>query len=139
MERHTALCALAMLRVVAIRARLEEQASGPTQTQTLTGPPSSIPEPDTQARARHPDETRIPIADAPTPCHPDQPCPAHLGWIRLSLAETLRLINVMTAHISAAGKQFLLDWSTWRREHQAIARWYHRRARLALTTAGSHP
>jgi SRSO17 transposase len=145
LERHAALCALAMLRVVAIRGRLEEQASGPTQT--LTGPPSSTAgptagptaEPDTQAPARHPDETRIPIADAATPCHPDQPCPAHLGWIRLSLAETLRLINVMTAHISAAGKQFLLDWSTWRREHQAIARWYHRRARLALATAGTHP
>ena len=55
----------------------------------------------------------------------------------MSLAETLRLINVIRSHISAAGKQFLLDWSTWRREHQAIARWYHRRARLALATAGS--
>jgi hypothetical protein len=142
-ERHAVLCGLAMLRVNAIRARLEEQVSGPDPTQIPTGSPSSTGgptrEPDTQAPSRHPDETRIPIADAPTPCHPDQPCPPRLGCIRLSLAETLRLINVIRAHVSAARKQFLLGWSTWRREHQAIARWHHRRARLALVSAGSHP
>jgi hypothetical protein len=51
--------------------------------------------------------------------------------IPLTIAEIKRLFNAATARTPSL--EHTAHWSTWRRRHQARARWYHRRARL--TTA----
>jgi SRSO17 transposase len=61
---------------------------------------------------------------APPPVRPGQPPPADPGMIPLTVAEIARLLAQPpppghTAH-----------WLTWRRRHQARARWYHQRTRL---------
>jgi len=153
-QRHAALCGMAMLKATMVRTRLDhlDQAAPPPADAT-DGParpeptPQAIPEPATTGRNR-PTTNRppppakvdhdcpIPTGDAPLPHRADQECPPDIGCIRLSLAETLRLINIARSQISQAGKQFLLRWSVRRRRHQAIARWHHRRTRIAATSAG---
>jgi hypothetical protein len=136
LHHHTALCGLAMLKANALRARLENTAAlacdtdtPPTQdiptTQTNPTPPTPGRSSDTH------DEVMIPRGDSPVPVRPDQPRPADIGHIRLTLNETLRLVGIVNAGLSRAWMMFHLRWSRWRRRHQAIARWYHWRARLA--------
>ena len=79
----------------------------------------------------------IPCGDSLIPVHSDQPCPADIGYIRLTLNETLRLVGIAHAGLSRTRMAFHLRWSRWRRRHQAIARWHHWRARL--TTAQAAP
>ena len=78
---------------------------------------------------------RIPLGDAPVPAYPGQPRPRLLGLIRLSVTETARLARLAADHtaglLTRARLAFRLRWSTWRRRHQAAARWYHHAARLA--------
>ena len=78
-----------------------------------------------------PEECLIPLGDAAVPHLADEECPQDIGCIRLSVAETLRLVSIVRSGATAARKQIMLRWSMWRRRHQAIARWHHRRARLA--------
>jgi hypothetical protein len=80
------------------------------------------------------DQCLIPLGDAAIPHLADEERPPDIGCIRLSLAETLRLVNIARSQAGAARKQVLLRWSTWRRRHQAVARWHHRRARLAIAS-----
>ena len=65
---------------------------------------------------------------APPAARPGQPPPADPGMIPLTTAEIARLLAQPpppghTAH-----------WLTWRRRHQARARWYHQRTRLTPNT-----
>jgi SRSO17 transposase len=63
---------------------------------------------------------------APPPVRPDERPPADPGMIPLTVPEITRLLTTRPArpgHIE--------HWSTWRRCHQARARWHHQRARLA--------
>jgi len=62
---------------------------------------------------------------APAPSRPDQPPPADFGMIPLTVPETGRLLTYPPPPGSAA------HWLDWRRRHQARARWYHQRTRLA--------
>ncbi len=62
---------------------------------------------------------------APAPVLPDQPPPADLGMIPLTVPETARLLS-HPPPTSSAG-----HWLDWRRHHQACSRWYHQRTRLA--------
>ena len=65
---------------------------------------------------------------APPPVRPGQPPPADPGMIPLSVAETARLLAQPAPPGHAA------HWLTWRRRHQARARWYHQRTRLTSNT-----
>jgi hypothetical protein len=77
------------------------------------------------------------LGEPATPRFADERCPQDVGCIRLSMAETHRLVNLTKSHMFAVTTEFLLRWSMWRRRHQAVARWHHRRARL--TAAATSP
>jgi hypothetical protein len=66
-------------------------------------------------------------AQAPPPVRPGQPPPAGPGMIPLTVAEIARLLS----HPAPSGRAGY--WLDWRRRHQALARWYHQRTRLAAT------
>lgn len=140
---HTALCGLAMLKATALRAYLENTTAFPSTPTAFSSPPTEdIPGLRTRlfppAHDRSPesrDEVTIPLSDSPVPVLPDQPCPPNIGYIRLTLNETLRLVGIAHAELSKARMAFHLRWSRWRRRHQAIARWHHYRARLAAPAA----
>jgi len=61
----------------------------------------------------------------PPPVRPDQPPPASLDVIPLTVPEIARLLARPAPPGHAA------YWLDWRRHHQALARWYHQRTRLA--------
>jgi hypothetical protein len=65
----------------------------------------------------------------PTPTSPTEPPPADLGLIPLTVVEVKRLFNLATR--AWRSTEHYLYWSWWRRRHQARARWYHHRTRLA--------
>jgi SRSO17 transposase len=66
---------------------------------------------------------------APPPAQPDQAPPAEPGMIPLTVAEIKRLINAVTPITRSF--PHTAHWIAWRRRHQARARWFHKRARLA--------
>jgi hypothetical protein len=68
----------------------------------------------------------------PPPVRPDQPPPADLGMIPLTVPETGRLLAALDSRPSPPGHT--AHWSRWRRRHQARSRWYHQRTRLARDT-----
>jgi SRSO17 transposase len=61
---------------------------------------------------------------APPPVRPGQAPPADTGMIALTTAEIARLL---TRHAPPGAA---VHWLTFRRRHQARARWYHQRTRL---------
>jgi SRSO17 transposase len=63
------------------------------------------------------------------PASPDDLPPADPGLIPLTVAEVKRLLNAATTRPRPAWHAAW--WSRWRRRHQARARWFHKRARLA--------
>jgi SRSO17 transposase len=67
---------------------------------------------------------------APPPASPGQPPPASTGMIPLTVAEIARLLTAQLARASPPGHAAW--WLTWRRRHQALARWYHQRTRLTM-------
>jgi SRSO17 transposase len=66
---------------------------------------------------------------APPPVRPDQPPPADAGMIPLTVPEITRLLTAQPASPGPPGHPE--HWAGWRRRHQALARWYHQRTRLA--------
>jgi hypothetical protein len=71
-------------------------------------------------------------SQAPPPARPDQPPPADLGMIPLTVPEITRLLAIQPASPAMPGHAE--HWANWRRRHQARARWYHQRTRLARET-----
>jgi SRSO17 transposase len=67
---------------------------------------------------------------APPPVSPGQPPPARTGMIPLTIAEIARLLAAQLTRASPPGHAAY--WLTWRRRHQALARWYHQRTRLTM-------
>ena len=143
--RHTALAALAQLRDVAIRNALCGDI-------TLPAAPAAGSHNDAPADCTGQDNGRcddgdqaddadlgIPLGDAPVPARPGQLCPPGIGAVRLTVAETARLIRLARQHaaglITSARLAFHLRWSRWRRRHQARARWHHYATRLAAEAA----
>ena len=63
----------------------------------------------------------------PPPLWPGQPPPADLGMIPLTIPEITRLLSTPPAKQPGHAEH----WANWRRRHQARARWYHQRTRLA--------
>ena len=149
-QRHNALSGMAMLRANLIRQRVEQAAKSydeagpghagvPSETPDCPVQAASVISPSSVAarfpvEADEPDECLIPLGDAATPRFADEECPQDIGCIRLSVAETLRLVGIVRSQVTMARRQVLLRWSMWRRRHQAIARWHHRRARLTATS-----
>ncbi|GLW96395.1 hypothetical protein Misp02_04820 [Microtetraspora sp. NBRC 16547] len=83
-------------------------------------------------RRRHP----APVV----PCTSQDAPPDDYGLIALTVPEIRRLLTVfshvgtvVTPRVAALRREFELRWSTWRRRHQARARWHRYRRRLALT------
>lgn len=68
---------------------------------------------------------------APPPVRPDQPPPRDPGLVPLTVHEIQRLLAA--ALHRAKPDAHLEHWLTWRRRHQARARWFHYRARLNRT------
>jgi len=66
---------------------------------------------------------------APPPVRPDQPPPAEPGMIPLTIPEIKRLLAALT--IRPLPRWLVIHWDAWTRRHQARARWFHQRARLA--------
>ncbi len=79
----------------------------------------------TAAHARQ--ATTAPTTPPPTSPH-DIP-PTDTGLIPLTVVEVKRLINLLTRRWHDL--QHHLRWHLWRRRHQARARWFHQRTRLA--------
>jgi hypothetical protein len=69
---------------------------------------------------------------APPPARPGQPPPASPGMIPLTIPEISRLLAASLLRPSPPGHAW--HWLDWRRSHQARARWYHQRSRLAIPT-----
>jgi hypothetical protein len=64
----------------------------------------------------------------PPPVRPGQRPPADPGMIPLTVLEIARLLS------QSAPPGHTVYWLDWRRRHQALARWYHQRTRLASDT-----
>ncbi|MEU8343712.1 hypothetical protein AB0C74_18605 [Spirillospora sp. NPDC048832] len=67
---------------------------------------------------------------SPPPTSRDDVPPDDPGLIALTVAEVKRLVNLLARHWHGLGHH--LRWHLWRRRHQARARWFHQRTRLAL-------
>jgi SRSO17 transposase len=78
--------------------------------------------------------------DHPAPVLPTSPteeAPTDFGRIALTVTEARRLFQLFThllrdlpATLATRRMAFHLQWSTWRRRHQARARWHHYKRRL---------
>ncbi|MER5918451.1 IS701 family transposase [Streptomyces sp. NPDC001982] len=78
--------------------------------------------------------------DHPAPVLPTSPTtetPADFGRIALTVTEARRLFQLfthllrdLTPALATRRMDFHLQWSTWRRRHQARARWHHYKQRL---------
>lgn len=136
MQHHTALAGVAMLRANLIRERLsglpatprtageddrsdeEETAEvAPAENSKSSGKPSEF-------------DLQIPLGDSLVPYSADQERPEKIGCISLSVNEILRLVSIVSAEMSKAKMAFHIAWSKWRRQHQAIARWYRMQHRM---------
>jgi SRSO17 transposase len=65
----------------------------------------------------------------PPPASPGQAPPADPGMIPLTVPEIKRTLAALTARPRPPGH--VIHWDEWTRRHQARARWFHQRARLA--------
>jgi SRSO17 transposase len=66
---------------------------------------------------------------AAPPAAPDQAPPPEPGMIALTVPEIKRLLAALTTR--PPPPPAVIHWNTWTRRHQARARWFHKRARLA--------
>jgi hypothetical protein len=72
-------------------------------------------------------KTRAPAPILPT--SPDEDPPKDPGLIAFTVAEIKRLFILVTRQPHTDAHH--LNWTWWRRRHQARARWFHHRTRLA--------
>jgi SRSO17 transposase len=72
-------------------------------------------------------KTRAPAPILPT--SPDEKPPKDTGLIAFTVAEIKRLFILVTRRLHTDAHH--LRWTGWRRRHQARARWFHHRTRLA--------
>jgi SRSO17 transposase len=135
-QHHTALAGVAMLRANLIRERLgelpathrtagEDDGSNDEETGRMT-PAENIK---FSGKAGEPD-LQIPLGDSLVPHSADQDRPEKIGFISLSVNEILRLVSIVSAEMSEVQMAFHIAWSKWRRQHQAIARWYRMQHRM---------
>ena len=66
---------------------------------------------------------------APPPVRPGQWPPPEPGMIPLTIPEIKRVLAALTTR--PLPRWLVIHWDAWTRRHQARARWFHKRARLA--------
>ncbi len=115
-HRHTVLsmCALAVLAVAAAR---------PLPPAPLPPAADAIPAGACTQPADWADTGAL-------PANTDQPPPAEIGMVKVSVPEARRLLRLATTPMTAATRQLGHTWSRWRRRHQARARYHHYQARM---------
>jgi SRSO17 transposase len=135
-QHHTALAGFAMLRANLIRERLSEclttsrtagDDDGSDEAEKTGVAPAENSKP---CREADEPDLQIPLGDSRVPYSADQERPGEIGCISLSVNEILRLVSIVGAGMSEAKMAFHIAWSKWRREHQAIARWYRIQHRM---------
>lgn len=136
MQHHTALAGVAMLRANLIRERLSELPATPR----MVGEDDRSDEEETAEVTPAENgkssgkpgkfDLQIPLGDSLVPYSADQERPEKIGCISLSVNEILRLVSIVSAEMSKAKMAFHIAWSKWRRQHQAIARWYRMQHRM---------
>ena len=120
-HRHTVLsmCALALLAAAAARP--------------AAAPLSRVTGEDAHAGGQPAEAPAQPAGWADTgilPVSADDPPPAGIGMVKVSVPEARRLLRLAATPMTAAARQLGYAWSTWRRKHQARARFHHYQARL---------
>ncbi|MGH9446476.1 MAG: transposase [Terriglobia bacterium] len=134
MNKHTALAGIAMLKSNMILEYLDTLG----KKETGTAPPG-LQEPGPPVYAENPgppeqdygkEDLMVPLGDSAIPAGPDDHVPENIGFIRLSRDEALRIREIAISGMSEAEMAFHLRCSKWRRRHQAVARWHHRKARM---------
>lgn len=133
MNKHTALAGISMLKSNMILEDLEALRKG--ELEISDAPPEnqgsrSGGNPDSPYRGYRDEDLMVPIGDSAVPACPDDHIPEEIGYIKLSRDEVLRLREIALSEMSEAEMVFHLRCSKWRRRHQAIARWHHRKKRM---------
>ena len=86
------------------------------------------------------EDIMVPLGDSAIPAGPDDRIPEEIGFIKLSRDEALRIREIALSGMNEAEMAFHLRCSKWRRRHQAIARWHHRKTRIkAMRGPGIQP
>jgi hypothetical protein len=146
MNKHTALSGIAMLKSNMILKELDAARKGGSGTSiapagrqepSLSRSPGN---PDPEDREYDAEDLMVPLGDSAVPAGPDDRIPEDIGFIRLSRDEALRIRRIALSDMSEAEMAFHLRCSQWRRRHQAIARWHHRKKRMkAMREPGTQP
>lgn len=146
MNKHTALAGIAMLKSNMILEELEAFRKGePGISSGLSArQESSLAEssakPDPAERDYDSEDLMVPLGDSEVPTGPNDHIPGDIGFVRLSRDEALRIREISLSDMSEAEMAFHLRCSKWRRRHQAIARWHHRKKRMkAMRESGAQP
>ena len=121
-HRHTVLsmCALALLAVATARppGTPVPWAASP---RTATGPQACHGTTDQPEHWR--DTGKLPDRAWEAP-------PRNTGLTRVTVPEARKLLALLALPAIQASETFRYAWSTWRRRHQARARWHHYQAQL---------
>jgi hypothetical protein len=143
LQKHTALAGLAMLRSNLIASRLAARTTAeppPAATDdgsaSLTGK-SSGKAGERGRQVRTGKHVSIPLGDSLVPVSGDHERPQGIGYVRLSRNEIMRLRNAVMSGASDSEIEFHVEFSNWRRRHQAIARWHHHARRLRSAALAS--
>ena len=145
-NRHAALTGIAMLKSNMILEDLEALRKGEIKIGSRpperpeSGPSGPPGNPDPPERDYDEKDLMVPLGDSAVPAGPDDRVPEEIGFIKLSRDEALRLRGIALSGMNEAEMAFHLRWSKWRRRHQAIARWHHRKTRMkAMRGPGAQP
>ena len=135
-QHHTALAGVAMLRANLIRERLGELPATPRtagEGTRIDGEETAEVAPAENSKSfgkAGEFDLQIPLGDSLIPYSAGQERPEKIGYISLSVNEILRLASIVRADMSETKMAFHIAWSKWRRQHQAIARWYRMQHRM---------
>lgn len=146
LQKHTALAGLAMLRSNLIIDRLaEHEASIPPagvahDNKFSSG--GSAAESTREATRKKNEETRerevaIPLGDSLVPTLAWEEFPGDVGYVKLSRNEVMRLNRVIMSGASDDAIEFHVEFSNWKRRHQAISKWHHHARRLNAAALAS--
>jgi len=146
LQKHTALAGLAMLRSNLIIERLTAREAGilpvggAHDNKFSSG--GSATENTREATRRRKAETRerevaIPLGDSLVPTLAWEEFPGDVGYVKLSRNEVMRLNRVIMSDASDDAIEFHVEFSNWRRRHQAISKWHHHARRLNAAALAS--
>lgn len=146
LQKHTALAGLAMLRSNMIMHRLAMREDGISpagiahHNELSSG--GHVTESTREASRKKNEETRdrktvIPLGDSLVPTAAWEEFPEDVGYVKLSRNEVMRLSRVVMSGASDNVIEFHVEFSNWRRRHQAISKWHHHARRLTVAALAS--